>query len=212
MTSNLKALTLMGKNDGTLAKESKKRLITEDRFPSEKNLDLARRGDAGAISQIFERYYQGIYQYLCYRIGDNTTAEDLTSEVFIHMVKGLSGYRYQKDCFQGWLFSIARNIAIDHFRKNRAHPLFPLEESLRSNDDPPEKTIEKRYTSEVLKAALGKLQPDQRDVIVLRIVVGLSLEETAQALRKSVDAVKGLQRRALTGLNHILTQWKISYD
>lgn len=179
-------------------------------FPSHKIIDLACEGDATAISQIFERYHQGIFQYLFYRTSDPDIAEDLTSDVFIRMVRGLPGYRHEH--FKGWLYSIARNVAIDHSRKEKTHPSVSLKETMQSGNDPVEKEVEGKLTSEILKQALGRLNPDHRDVIILRIIAGLSLDETAGALRKSVDAVKGLQRRALTSLKQVLVQWNIDYD
>lgn len=181
-----------------------------DQFPSQKIIDLAREGDSTAISQIFERFHQGIFQYLFYRTGDPAMAEDLTSDVFICMVRGLPGYRHEH--FKGWLFSIARNVAIDHSRKVRSHPSLSLNETMPSGNDPVEKVVEGKLTSEILKEALGKLDTDHRDVIILRIIAGLSLDETAGALRKSINAVKGLQRRALTNLKQVLVQWNIGYD
>jgi RNA polymerase sigma-70 factor (ECF subfamily) len=212
MTLTVKTQNLSRMSNDLQMSRQNKNSLTEVRFPSSRIIDLARQGDATSIGQIFEKYHQGIFQYLYYHTGDQPSAEDLTSEVFIRMLKGLPHYQFQKDSFQGWLYSIARNIAIDHSRKVKSHPPVPLSETMRSRIDDPENEVEGKLTSQILRSALEKLNPDQRDVIILRIVVGLTIEETARALKKSVDAVKGLQRRALVGLKQVLLNWKIEYD
>lgn len=181
-----------------------------EQFPSLRTIDLAREGDATAISQIFQKFHQGIFQYLVYRTGDTAIAEDLTSDVFIRMVRGLPGYHH--DHFKGWLYSIARNVAIDQSRKEKNHPSESLKETIRSENDSVEKVVEGKLTSDILKQALGRLNPDHRDVIIFRIIAGLSLDETARVMKKSVNAIKGLQRRALTNLKQVLVLWNIDYD
>jgi RNA polymerase sigma-70 factor (ECF subfamily) len=171
------------------------------------NTDLvfrAQKGSAEAIGELFELYHQPIFRYLYYRTSDPNTAEDLTGDVFLRMVRALPGYRIQNLPFQAWLFQIARNVAIDHYRKNSNHPEVEFHENIPAAAGDPDTVLELTLTSEILKQALIRLNEDQRDVILLRFVEQMPIALVAQTLHKSEDAVKGLQRRALMALKEYL--------
>lgn len=174
-------------------------------------IQRARQGDSSAIGDLYQEYHLPVFRYLYYRIGDPHTAEDLTSEVFIRMIRSLPGYQPQDVPFLAWLFQIARNLSIDHFRKTNSINLVSLEETLNGGQEDLTKTVERNLTSERLAQALGNLNDDQREVIVLRFLAGMPIAEVAQALAKSENAIKGLQRRGLTALRQILTDWEIVY-
>ena len=178
------------------------------------NEDLIHRAQEGetiVVSAIYERYQRGIFRYLYYRVGDQQTAEDLTSEVFLRMIEALSNYNNQKISFQAWLFQIARNLSIDHYRKMSIQQNVPLEDNLPMDGDEPLELITQELTSEKLRLALVKLPENQRDVIVMRFVSGMPIGEVAETLHKSEDSIKGLQRRALMALRDIMNQWEVSY-
>ncbi len=174
-------------------------------------IQRARMGDQNAIGALYEQYHLPVFRYLYYRTGDLHAAEDLTAEVFIRMIRSLPGYQPRDVPFLAWLFQIARNLSIDHYRKAGSGRMVPLEETLPARNADPTHAVDRRLTSQKLAEALHTLNDDQRDVIVLRFVTGMSIGETAQALAKSEDAVKGLQRRALTALRQILSEWEILY-
>ena len=178
------------------------------------NPDLIRRakdGEPVVVSAIYDRYQQGIFRYLYYRVGDRHTAEDLTSEVFLRMIEKLSRYKDQNLSFQAWLFQIARNLSIDHYRKLNVRQNVQLEDDLPGKDDGPLELIDQELTSEKLCRALEKLPEYQRDVVVMRFVVGMPIGEVADTLHKTEDSIKGLQRRALLTLRDILTNWEVTY-
>lgn len=174
-------------------------------------LARAQAGDPEGISELYDRYRTSVFRYLYYRAGDLHTAEDLTSETFMRMLRSLNGYRPQNVAFEAWLFQIARNLAIDHYRKTRSRSHLSLEEDMIADRDDPVRTAEHNLTSDLLLQALSKLSEIQRDVIVLRFVNGLPVTQVAQALHKSEDAVKALQRRALSALRKTLTDWEVTY-
>ena len=178
------------------------------------NTDLinrAQQGDIDVISALYEHYHLSVFRYLYYRVGDRQTAEDLTSEVFLRMLRFIGGFHPPSSTFQSWLFQIARNLATDHFRKTGKQNYVPLEENLTMPHEDLDTTVDRRLTNEGLRQALTKLTDDQRDVVVLRFVAGMPITEVAQALNKSEDAIKGLQYRALIALRGILAEWEISY-
>jgi len=174
-------------------------------------LTRAQEGDPVVISELYDRYRTGVFRYLYYRVGDLHVAEDLTSETFMRMLRSLNGYRLQNVAFEAWLYQIARNLAIDHYRSSNGRGHLSLEEDMIADKDDPVHTVERSLTSDLLLDALGKLSEIQRDVIVLRFVNGLPVAQVAQALHKSEDAIKALQRRALSILREILTDWEVTY-
>jgi RNA polymerase sigma-70 factor, ECF subfamily len=172
----------------------------------------AQKGDAQVIGMLYEQYRTGIFRYLYYRVGDQQTAEDLTSEVFVRMLRFLPAYRPQNVAFQAWLFQIARNLAIDHHRQMLVRNPVRLEEDLIAGNDDPAVATEHGLTSQSLRKALSRLTDEQRDVIVMRFVSAMPIAEVAQALHKSEAAIKGLQRRALVALRQTLEEWEVVYD
>ncbi len=164
----------------------------------------AQHGNPEATGTLYNRYHQSIYRYLYYRTGNAQIAEDLTSDVFLKMVQALPRYHYDTISFPAWLFQIARNLAIDHYRRNNSHPITTLAEDQDSPEPDLESTIDFHLTCRGLADALARLDENQRDVILLRFIEGMPIAETAGVLHKSEDAVKALQRRGLTALRFML--------
>lgn len=173
-------------------------------------INQARQGDKVVLTSLYERYRVSIFRYLYYRVGDIHLAEDLTSEVFLRMLAALKGYRPQVGAFKAWLFQIARNLAIDHYRRHRNQRQASLDEDLEGGDEAPEAVLQRQLTSARLVSALKNLNEAQRDVIVLRFISELSLAQVAQTLHKSEDSVKGLQRRGLLALRQILSAEEVN--
>jgi RNA polymerase sigma-70 factor (ECF subfamily) len=161
-----------------------------------------------AVGELYDRHHTRIFRYLWSRVRDPHLAEDLTGEVFARMVRDLPGYRPRGIPFQAWLYRIAHNLAVDHQRMQSRHPLVPLEdaETVRVESQDPAVKIERQLTLERVEGALGTLDPNQRDVVVLRFLVGLSLREVAAALDRSVAAIKSLQHRGLVALRAALQE------
>jgi RNA polymerase sigma-70 factor (ECF subfamily) len=160
----------------------------------------AQRGNAEAVGRLYEENHQSIFRYLSYRTTDLQTAEDLTSEVFLKMVQALPGYLPKNVPFKAWLFRIARNLAIDHQRRNNTHPTINIEENMPIVDNQRDQNMEDCLDSIILKHALARLNDEQRDVILMRFVEGMPIVQVAMTLHKSEDAIKGLQRRALNAI------------
>ena len=171
----------------------------------------AKRGDASAVAAIYRRYHNDVYRYLYYRVSDQHSAEDLTSEVFLRMLAALPNFQPRSVPFQAWLYRIARNLAIDHSRRNGRYKQEVLSENLADVKNDPAEAVETQLTAEELKTALSKLNKEQHDVIVLRFVNGLPISDTALVVEKSQDAVKGLQRRGLLNLRTILDRVEVFY-
>ena len=179
------------------------------------NTDLIKRaqqGDLETIGGLYETYHLSVYRFLFYRVGDRAAAEDLTSEVFLRMLRFISGFNPPSASFQAWLFQIARNLAIDHHRRMSVRNHLPLEEKLAARGEHLDAAVERSLTSESLQAALAELNDEQRDVILMRFIAEMPIAEVAKALHKSENSIKGLQRRALSALREVLIDWEINYE
>ena len=172
----------------------------------------ARAGERAAAGRLYECYRERIFRYLYYRVGDAQTAEDLTEDVFIRMMRALPRYRQQQGTFQAWLFQIARNLATDHFRRASRRQHVALSSSLPSRAQSPEAAAARSLDSDLLRRALQELTEAQAEVVILRIVMEMPIAEVAVAVGRSENAVKGLQRRGLEALRDVLAEWGVSND
>jgi len=168
--------------------------------------DLARRaqrGDRAAFAEIYDRHYQAIYTYVFYRVSDALLAEDLAADVFVRLVEKIHTFTPNKPIL-AWLYTIARNLVIDHHRRHGRTTLVSLDDDLDAADDDPAAAAAAHLQQAALTAALSHLTEDQRLVILLKFVEDCSNACAAAILGKTEGAVKSLQRRALAALGRIL--------
>ena len=186
----------------------------EDMSPqiNKSTIARAKAGDESATVAIYEAYRAKVQRYLHYRIGHQQAAEDLTTEVFLRVIEHLPDYRQQDVPFQAWLFQIARNLAVDHFRRQSVRDHVPLDDKLKSNGEAPDSYVARSLVGEELQQALQRLTDGQSDVIVMRFIADMSIAEVAGALNKSESAVKSLQARGLEALHRILSQRRVVYE
>jgi RNA polymerase sigma-70 factor (ECF subfamily) len=159
----------------------------------------AKLGDDDAMRFLYLRYADNVYGYVCSIVRDEHEAEDVTQQIFAKLMTALQRYEPRSVPFSAWILRIAHNAAIDHMRARRAVPC----EEVRSPEL--EDGDISRERARDLQAALTKLPPEQRDVIVMRFVLGLSPKEIAERIGRSEDAVHGLQHRGRTTLRRELT-------
>ena len=159
----------------------------------------AKAGDHGAFTMIYERYSGPIYRYIYYRIGEAELAEDLQAEVFLRMIEGMERYEDRGWPISAWLYRIAHDRTIDTLRRRRNRQHVPLE-AWTGTCDGPDSTIEVRLDHEDLKRMLGDLTDDQRQVIHLRFMADMSVQEVAKQLGRTEGSVKALQHRGIQSL------------
>jgi RNA polymerase sigma-70 factor (ECF subfamily) len=131
----------------------------------------------------------------------------MTGEIFTRMVTNLDSYRDTGLPFRAWLYRIARNLITDHFRQHGKRSSLPLDaaEHMTESTEPMDTLVQQKITVEYVEQALDQIDPDQREVVILRFLVGLPLQEVASSLNKSVPAVKSLQHRGLAALRVALS-------
>ncbi|MDR3582166.1 MAG: sigma-70 family RNA polymerase sigma factor [Candidatus Pacebacteria bacterium] len=172
----------------------------------EKIVRLAVEGDSSAFGLLYDHYNAMIYRFVIIKVGSREEAEDITHQVFLSAWQKVKTYKQRGYPFSSWLYQIARNQVIDHYRAKRGD--ISLEKadpesfavSVDHNAD-----ITKKMQLETVRVAVAKLKPDYQDVIILRFVEDMSLRETGAALKKSEGAVKLLQHRAISELKEMLS-------
>jgi RNA polymerase sigma-70 factor, ECF subfamily len=150
----------------------------------------AKHGDPDALRFLYLRYADNVYGYVCSIVRDEHEAEDITQHIFAKLLTSLARYEARVVPFSAWILRVAHNAAIDHVRSRRVVPL----EEVRSLDAPDDAAGARERFAD-LRLALDALPPEQRDVLVLRFLIGLSPGEIAERLGRSEDAVHGLQHR-----------------
>jgi RNA polymerase sigma-70 factor (ECF subfamily) len=167
----------------------------------------AQEGDMDAIGALYDQHHENIFRYVWLRVGNRHVAEDLTGGVFMRMLAALPNYPSLGLPFRAWLYRIAHNLLVDHYRRENHRVWLPLDAIKEHADDrDPTGAIEQKLLVERLGQVLSQLDQDQHEVVVLRFVVGLSLRETAEAMGKSEAAIKSLQHRSLATLRLALSQ------
>ena len=173
--------------------------------------DLVRRAqqkDQEAFARLYEGYFDKIYRYIVIKIGNQTEAEDMTQQVFLNALESISSFRWQGFPFSAWLYRIAHNQVVDHFRKKSKRPATfddpPLHISDSNKDADPHKVTERNMDMEQLLEASQQLTEAQREVISLRFTSDLSTAEVAKIMGKSEGAVKALQHSAILALRKTL--------
>ena len=164
-------------------------------------------GDPPAIEDLYRAHYDPIYRYVVFRVGAATVAEDITSQVFLGMCRGLPRYVDEGKPFIAWLYGIAQKQVAFHQRtQNRRPSLVDLDtaQQLMAATAGPEATAEEKERRLNLARALALLPESQREVILLRYVLSLSLAETASATGRTEGAVKQVQLRGLASLQGLL--------
>ena len=159
----------------------------------------AKAGDEEAVRFLYLRYADNVYGYVCSIVRDEHEAEDVTQQIFAKLLTALERYEPRSVPFSAWILRIAHNAAIDSMRTRRAVPC----EEVRSPEL--EDGSVARERAQDLQVAISKLPEEQREVIVMRFVLGLSPREIAERMNRSEDAVHGLQHRGRLTLRRELT-------
>ena len=165
----------------------------------------AANGDREAFGDLYERYVFRVFRHVYYLTNNNHTADDLTAQTFLKALEATPNYEVRGVTFLAWLLRIAYNLTMNH-NNLRSNGYSPLPEAVEAQGTAysPEATYEAGADGEQVWAGVRRLKGDQRQVIVMRFIDGLSYPDIAKVLGKSIGAVRVIQCRALCALRHRL--------
>lgn len=180
-------------------------IVLPDIADEDRLLARARLRDKDAMMEIYDLYFSPVYNFIRLRVSDRQMADDLTSEVFVRLMRAFHHGRAPRTSLRGWLFKVARHVLSDHYGRRKRFTDEALEEWLPSNEEAdPELMLLQKTDTQRVKHALLRLTPDQQEVLVLRFGQALSVEKTADLMGKNVNTVKSLQFRAVSALRQML--------
>ncbi|MDX1379189.1 MAG: sigma-70 family RNA polymerase sigma factor, partial [Anaerolineales bacterium] len=156
------------------------------------------------VGEIYDTFFSEIYRYVRYRIDDDTVAEDISSDVFVRLLEAAQKKQGPQTNLKGWLIATASNVVNDHLRRHYRRPIEVLSETIPDETSNMRLQVDMREQSRAIRTAYNQLTSEQQDVIALRFGQGYSLKETAQYMKKKVNAVKALQFRALAALQRLI--------
>ena len=176
-------------------------------------IKAAQKGDQQAFATLYRSHVDRIYRYIFYRVDTAIIAEDLTADVFIHALEGLSRYECSSSPWIAWLYSIANARVVDHYRRNgRITQQEMSEEATDSVEMNWDDNIVATFTHDVIQEAIRYLNDEQRQVIIYRFIESYSLEKTAMLMGKTIGAIKTMQHRALVAMGKSIQKRGIKPD
>src|SRR5690349_23852763 len=164
-------------------------------------VELAQQGDREALEALYLMHFDRIYSYLHMSVGNRHDAEDLTTQTFLKMLEAIGRFRWQSAPFSAWLFRIAHNLAMDHFRASRRwQPEEEIPEPPGEAEPSAELTALQSIGRQSMLELIEDLSQEQKQVLTLKFVFNLPNAEVATVLGKTEGAIKSLQHRALVSL------------
>jgi RNA polymerase sigma-70 factor, ECF subfamily len=160
----------------------------------------AKAGDTSAIHFLYVRFADDVFRYVRSIVHDEPEAEDITQNVFAKLGTAIQKYEPRQVPFTAWILRVARNAALDHLRARRQIPV----ENVRTQEAMDRELGAER--AHALRDALSRLPPEQREVLVLRHLVGLSPVEIAERLGKTEGSIHGLHHRGRSALQVALRE------
>ena len=170
-------------------------------------VERAQQGDRDALEELYLMHFDRIYGYLHMSVGNRHDAEDLTTQTFLKMLEAIGRFRWQSAPFSAWLFRIAHNLAMDHFRASRrSQPEEDVPEPPGSEEASAEEEAMQAIGRQSMLELIEKLSAEQQQVLTLKFVFNFPNAEVATILGKTEGAIKSLQHRALVSLQKQLTR------
>ncbi len=171
-------------------------------LPNERQLVLqAQAGNSEAFGQLYDAYMERIYRFVYFRVEDQQTAEDITSQVFLKAWSNLDRFSFNRTPYLAWLYTIAHNAVIDHYRTRKVTAaLDDVQLSQQDHAEVVENDIDLSAEMKTIKEAMRTLTDDQQKVLTLKFIEGMSNTEIARHLGKREGAIRALQMRGLQAL------------
>jgi RNA polymerase sigma-70 factor, ECF subfamily len=164
-------------------------------------VERAQLGHRDALEELYLLHFDRIYSYLHLSVGNRHDAEDLTTQTFLRMLEAINRFRWREVPFSAWLFRIAHNLAMDHFRASRRwQPEEEVPEPVGETEPSAEAAALQAIGRQSMLELIEDLSQEQKQVLTLKFVFNLPNAEVATVLGKTEGAIKSLQHRALVSL------------
>jgi len=160
----------------------------------------ARDGDAESFGLLYRRYVDPIYRYLFTRLGDSKEAEDLTEDVFFRSFRALGSYRERGLPFSAFLYQVAKNVLIDHYRQQKGEVQLEKSEPALETLRPLDEQVIRDEQMRDLRRAMDEMPANYREVIILRVILAMPTDVVANWMNLTEGATRVLLHRALASL------------
>ena len=169
-------------------------------------VEQAQAGDSQAFARLYDAYVERVSRYIYFRVAEERDMEDLVSQVFLKAWEKLDHYQPGRSPFIAWLYTIARNLVIDHYRTKKN--TLPLDEAIAmpSDVEMPDDAVQLHFDLEAMRDALQALSKDQQQALILKYIAGLPNDSIAKVMNKQEGTVRGLQMRGLQTLAKYMKQ------
>lgn len=164
----------------------------------------ARAGEVECFGELYRRYFVSIYRYLRLRVEDERDAEDLAETVFLRAFQSLRGYRERGWPFSAFLYRVAKNALVDHYRQQKSQEPLSAAEHIETSPGPLDEGVIRSEEAEAVGKALAELPADYQEVIRLRVLLGMPTPSVAAWMGRSQGAIRVLLFRALRSLRRRL--------
>jgi RNA polymerase sigma-70 factor, ECF subfamily len=183
--------------------------LNKDSGPEKELILGAKKGDEQAFGKLYDLYFEKLFKFIYFRVNHKETAEDLTEDVFIKAWQRIS--HVKAESFSGWLYSIAKNTVIDHYRQKKVMvDLQEIEGILESEQNIVEEA-NMAMEQKLFMNLLRKLTPEQQIVIKLKFLEGLDNDEISELIARSEGSIRVTQHRAIARLQQLLNE-QIKYS
>ena len=173
----------------------------------EKLIKSAVKGNSSAFGELYDHYQPMIYRFIAVKVSRREEAEDLTHQVFMSAWQNVKSYQHRGHPFSSWLYQIARNQVVDHYRSRKNETsIDAIDPEYFATTASAEFALPLKLRMETVRQAMKQLKPDYEDIIILRFIEDVSLKESAAILNKTEGAIKLMQHRAMNELKKILKE------
>lgn len=172
-------------------------------------IEAAKAGDEVAFEKLYDEFYEPILRFLAFRVPSAEDAEDLAQSVFLRFYKNLSGWQYQGYSPLAYVFTIARSVVADYYRKNKIKKLDSSEEILpllMDNSAGPQQALQSKETVRSITKAISQLPENYQEVVSLRLIKELNYEDIAMIVKKSEVNVRKIYSRGIQKLQSTIAK------
>ena len=163
------------------------------------------------MAEVYDEYAPALYRYTYRLLGHQSTAQEIVADTFIRLLTALKNGNGPKKNPSAWLYRVAHNLVVDHYRRSPPLEPVPIDSVQISQPDDKADEVLRQEKAVYVRQALWKLTTLQQQVIVLKFLEGMDNEEVSKTMGKTVGSVKALQHRALTSLRRIMEKENVQY-